>query len=301
MRVYGRLSQEGFFINMENKRLILVLFLCCQLSIFGQMIPVDTTQRFMIFINGNRGPKANHETTDNRLHKKDPTGYWYAIDDTILKRFPGVKPLYFDGHHPVSSSQHRTELNFAKAYFLSRFCWISKRSRWVLNKRPNPEGFQLRVAHGQIAGENILNYLMNEGIPFEKVKIDIVSHSMGYAYSLGMIDALKSKISFGKMLILSPENASAQGRDWNYFEEVWQYGARADDKEADPICYQDGIAPQVAIPGIENITFSKGGRIYIPSSWPKSKKGFIKSHHLLYYQWFHEIKPGDRGYFELSK
>jgi hypothetical protein len=286
---------------MENKRLTIVLFFYCQLSIFGQMIPIDTTQRFLIFINGNRGPKANHETTDNRLHEKDPTGYWYAIDDTILKRFPGVKPLYFDGHHPVSSSQHRTELNFAKSYFLSRFCWVSKRSRWVLNKRPNPEGFQLRVNHGQIAGENLINYLNNKGIPLDKVKIDIVSHSMGYAYSLGMFDALKSKISFGKLLILSPENASAQGRDWNYFEEVWQYGSRADDQESDAICYQDGIAPQVAIPGIENVPFSKGGRIYIPSSWPKSKKGFIKSHHLLYYQWFHEIKPGDRGYFELSK
>ena len=262
------------------------------------MISADTTQRFLIFINGNRGPKANHETTDNRLHEKDPTGYWYAIDDTIVKRFPNVKPLYFDGHHPVGTSQHRTEFNFAKSYFFSRFCWISKSSKWVLNKRPNHEGFQLRVDHGHIAGENLLTYFAQHHIPLDQVKIDIVCHSMGYAYSLGMIDALKSKVQFGKILILSPENASAQGRDWNYFDEVWQYGARADDKESDPICYQDGIAPQVAVPGIENIPFSKGGRIYIPSSWPKSKKGFVKSHHLVYYQWFHEIKPGDRGYFQ---
>ena len=285
---------------MENKRLTLVLFLCCHLSIFGQMIPLDTAQRFIVFINGNRGPKANHETTDNRLHVKDPTGYWYAIDDTILTRFPGVTPVYFDGHHPVGTSQHRTEFNFAKSYFFSRFCWISKRSRWVLNKKPNPEGFQLRVKNGQIAGENLLNYFAQKGIPLEQVKIDMVCHSMGYAYSLGMFDALKSKVSFGKLLILSPENASAQGRDWTYFDEVWQYGARADDKQSDPICYQDGIAPQVAVPGIETVPATKGGRIFIPTTWPKSKKGFIKSHHLLYYQWFHEIKPGDRGYFQLS-
>lgn len=259
----------------------------------------DSTYRFLLFINGNRGPKANHETTDNRLHLKDPSGYWYTIDDSIAKRFPGTTSLYFDGHHPASTSQHRTEFNFAKAYFFSRFCWISKRSRWVFNKKPNPEGFQLRVEHGQIAGENVLRYLTEKGIPLNQVKIDFVCHSMGYAYALGMFDALKTKVNFGKFLILSPENASAQGRDWSNFEEVWQYGARADDAESDAICYQDGIAPQVAVPGIETLAPTKGGRIYIPASWPKSKKGFIKSHHLLYYQWFYEIKPGDRGYFKM--
>jgi len=286
---------------MENKRIFFLVFLFCHVSIFGQMIPTDTLHRYLIFINGNRGPKAKHETTDNRLHEKDPTGYWYALDDSISKRFPGVTPLYFDGHHPVNTSQHRTEFNFAKSYFLSHFCWISKRSRWVLNKKPNPTGFQLRVDHGQIAGENLLNYLAQKGIPLDQVKIDIVCHSMGYAYALGIFDALKSKVEFGKFLILSPENASAQGRNWTYFDEVWQYGARADDKESDVIHYQDGIAPQVAVPGIAMLDPSIGGRIYIPAHWPKSKKGFVKSHHLTYYQWFYEIKPGDRGYFQLGE
>ena len=286
---------------MGNKCRIILLFLTCHLSLLGQMNPTKTSNRYLIFINGNRGPKANHETTDNRLHEKDPTGYWYKIDDTIIQRFPGVKPLYFDGHHPVSSSQHRTNVNFAKSYLLSRFCFISKRSRWVLNKRPNLEGFQLRVDPGHIAGENLIHYFTTNGIPLDQVKIDIVCHSMGYAYALGMFDALKSKVSFGKLLILSPENASAQGRDWSYFEEVWQYGARADDKESDPICYQDGIAAQVAVPGIDQLPTTKGGRIYIPSNWPKKQKGFIKSHHLKYYQWFHEIKLGDRGYFQLGQ
>jgi hypothetical protein len=284
---------------MGNRIVLVFLFFIWTVYSFGQTTAMDSSYRFIVFINGNRGPKANHETTDNRLHEKDPTGYWYSIDDSIAKRFPGVKPLYFDGHHPASTSQHRTEFNFASSYFLSRFCWISKRSRWVLNKRPNPEGFQLRVNNGQIAGENLLTYLEKNQIPLEKVTIDFVCHSMGYAYALGMFDALKSKVQFGKFLILSPENASAQGRDWNYFDEIWQYGARADDKESDAICYQDGIAPQVAVPGIESLDPKKGGRIYIPKNWPKSKKGFIKSHHLLYYQWFYEIKSGDRGYFQL--
>jgi hypothetical protein len=262
------------------------------------MNPTKPTSRYLIFINGNRGPKANHETTDNRLHEKDPTGYWYKIDDTIIQRFPGVKPLYFDGHHPVSSSQHRTNFNFAKSYLLSRFCFISRRSRWVLNKRPNPKGFQLRVDHGHIAGENLIHYFTTNGIPLDQVKIDIVCHSMGYAYMLGMIDELNGYVDFGKALILSPEGANTAGRDWALFEEVWQYGARADDAEADPIFLQDGIAPQEPVLGIDSLpATTKGGRIYIPAAYPKKKLGFIKSHHLAYYDWFHWIGPTDEGYF----
>jgi hypothetical protein len=116
---------------------------------------------------------------------------------------------------------------------------------------------------------------------------------------LGMIDELKGYVDFGKALILSPEAANTQGRDWSVFEEVWQYGARADEKAADPIFLQDGIAPQFAVLGIEQLpTSTKGGRIYIPDTYPKRKLGFIKSHHLAYYDWFYWIKPEDPGYFK---
>jgi hypothetical protein len=109
---------------------------------------------------------------------------------------------------------------------------------------------------------------------------------------------LGASVTFGKALILSPEDASAQGRDWAVFDEVWQYGARADEPKADPLFLQDGIAPQRAVVGIEQLPPStKGGRIYIPDSYPKRKLGFIKSHHLAYYDWFFWIKPEDRGYF----
>jgi hypothetical protein len=51
------------------------------------------------------------------------------------------------------------------------------------------------------------------------------------------------------------------------------------------------------IKGIEQIEEGKGGRIFIPNNWPKSKKGFLRSHPLNWFQWFYFIKPGDKGYF----
>jgi hypothetical protein len=115
-----------------------------------------------------------------------------------------------------------------------------------------------------------------------------------------MIDVLQGYVDFGKVLILSPESANAQGRDWSQFDEVWQYGARADDNLSHPIFLQDGIAPQMPVVGINDLpATTKGGRVFIPSSYPKLKLGFIKSHHLAFYDWFFWIGPHDFGYFKL--
>ena len=112
------------------------------------------------------------------------------------------------------------------------------------------------------------------------------------------MDILEGSVDFGKALILSPEGANTAGRNWALFEEVWQYGARADQKAADAIFLQDGIAPQAPVVGIEQLpATTKGGRVYIPADYPKKKLGFIKSHHLAYYDWFHWIGPTDEGYF----
>jgi len=254
------------------------------------------SQEYLIFINGYRGPKHDAELPTNQLHFKDPTGYWYKLDDSIQKRFTDTKAIYFDAHHPLSTS---SQLKFSKAvrsYVCSRFCWIRKNSRWVLNKTINEKGFQERVENGRLAGIALRNELQGKG----PCKVHFVCHSMGYAYMLGMIDELTGYVDFGKALILSPEGASAQGRDWSLFKEVWQYGARADDSQSNAIFLQDGIAPQSAVKGIEQLPAqTKGGRIYIPSKYPKRKLGFIKSHHLAYYDWFYWIKPEDEGYFRL--
>jgi hypothetical protein len=165
----------------------------------------------------------------------------------------------------------------------------------VLNKTINERGFEQRVENGRLAGIALKNELQGKG----PCKVHIVCHSMGYAYMLGMIDELNGYVDFGKALILSPEGANTAGRDWALFEEVWQYGARANDKQADPICLQDGIAPQMTVVGLDILpATTKGGRVYIPADYPKKKLGFIKSHHLAYYDWFHWIGPTDEGYFK---
>jgi hypothetical protein len=147
---------------MGNNLLILFLLF---LSIQGMsqteidLGKASSNQRFIVFVNGNRGAKFNKVTTDNALHLKDPTGYWYNYDDTIISRFQPIQAIYFDGHHPVSTSMHRTTARFLKAYFFSRFCWFSRKSRWVLNTKFNEIGFKVRVENGKIAGQNLLAYL----------------------------------------------------------------------------------------------------------------------------------------------
>jgi len=252
-------------------------------------------QDLLVFINGYRGPKYDKELPDNQIHLKDPTGYWYQLDDTIKKRFPNSQSVYFNAHHPLSTSTHKRLSKALRSYIFSRFCWVRKQSKWVLNQRINEPGFQERVANGQLAGAALHQFL--ETHPHQK--IHFVCHSMGYAYMLGMVDILENYVQFGKALILSPEGANTQNRNWALFDEVWQYGARANDKLADPICFQDGIAPQTAVPGIDNLPVgTKGGRIYIPENYPRKKLGFIKSHHLAYYDWFGLIGPNDPGFFK---
>jgi len=286
---------------MGNKFLLFYAFL---FSVQGMsQVPINSiknndNQRLMVFVCGNRGPKFNKITTDNSLELKDKTGYWYNFDDTIISRFQPVRAIYFDGHHPVSTSMHRTNARFVKAYFFSRFCWISRKSRWVLNKKFNEAGFQIRVENGKIAGQKLIEYLKENQLFDKYVTIDFVNHSMGYAYTLGILEVVKPYIKLGKFLAIAPESASLQGEDWNQFEEVWQYGSNMDMPDGDVIYYQDGIAPQTPLKGLEKIDSTKGGRVFIPKDWKKSKKGFLKSHHLNWFQWFFMIKPTDRGYFK---
>ncbi len=253
--------------------------------------------RLMIFVNGNRGPKFNKITTDNSLELNDKTGYWYHFDDTIINRFQPIKAIYFDGHHPVSNSMHRTNARFLKAYFFSRFCWFSRRSRWVLNTKFNEDGFKIRVANGKIAGQNFLTYLSENQLLDKSITVDFVNHSMGYAYSLGIIEIIKPYIKLGKFLAIAPESANYQGMDWNQFDEVWQYGSNMDQPNGDVIYFQDGIAPQTPLKNLDKLALDKGGRVFIPEEWGKSKKGFLRSHHLKWFQWFYLIKPSDKGYF----
>ena len=94
---------------------------------------------------------------------------------------------------------------------------------------------------------------------------------------------------------MAPESPGYYAADWTMFQEVWQYGSNdTGQANSDPIYLQDGIAPQVQVKDLEMMMPNHGGRVFLPEN---SKKGFIRSHHLKYWSWFHEIKPNDFGYF----
>jgi hypothetical protein len=281
---------------MTNK-ILLFLLLFSSLKTSAQVISNDTVaKRYLLFINGHRGPKHDKETPSNIITKKDPTGYWYHLNDSIIKRFNSSQAIYLDGHHSIKTSMYKNFFHMSSSYLLSRFCWIRHKSSWVINPKVNAEGFFIRMTHGAEAGKNFLISSCNKQKCIKmKDTIDIVCHSFGYAYSIGFINAIKDKVVFGKILILAPESAGYYAADWTMFQEAWQYGT--DDTgqaNSDPIYLQDGLAPQVQVKGLEVMMPNHGGRIFIPEN---SKKGFIRSHHLKYWSWFHEIKPNDFGYF----
>lgn len=256
----------------------------------------NAQQRYLIFANGYRGLHLDSMTTSNEIYTvspaggMSPAGYWFDIDDTLIARFQPVTPLYIDGHHPVSTSSHRTKGRSYWSWLVTRFGWLG-RSNWGFNDEPNVEGFRIRFQNGERCGERFLDRYQQ---PYGRDTVDIVCHSMGYAYALGFIETVKRNVVLGKVLILAPESPGVQGTDWNMFKEVWQYGSNRFERKADITCRQDGVAPQCPVAGIDTLQPGKGGRLFIPKG---AKKGFIRSHHLSYWDWFYDIRKGDWGWF----
>lgn len=264
---------------MMKKIFNIGLLLLLSVSCFSQ-------NRYIVFANGYRGLNNDSVTTSNNVYTSPFDGYWYNFDDTIISRFKGIIPIYIDGHHPISTSPHRTKGKSYLSWFASRFGVVGN-SGFGFNDNLNLGGFQLRVNNGKVCGEKFVNDFLN---PVVKDTVDIVCHSMGYSYALGFIESIEPYVVLGKILIMAPESPSAGGMDWNQFQEVWQYGSN----ENDVTFFQDGVAPQGPILGLENLKGIKGGRVFIPEN---GKKGFIRSHHLKYWDWFYTIKEGDYGWF----
>jgi len=269
------------------KFLFLVAFFSLSSICFAQ-------RRFMVFANGYISPFQDKIPRNNGV-TQIPQGYWYAFDDTIRRRFNPVIPFYISGHHPVSTSVHRSKLRFIGSWMLSRCIWFRSEQGFSLNKTYNPDGFMTRYANGEICGNNFLQFVQDSLDSFSrKDTLDLVCHSMGYAYILGFLHAVDTTFTLGKALILSPESPGFMGYEWHRFQEVWQYGSDLGMVHSDIICFQDGIAPQGPVKGIESLAPSKGGRIFLPKD---AKKGFIRSHHMKWYDWVYGIKPGEYGYF----
>ena len=113
------------------------------------------SQRVLLFANGYLGPDKDKIPRNNGVTMK-PQGYWYSYDDTLVKRFHPTAALYVSGHHPMSTSMHRSKARFAASWLISKCLWVRSKKGFGLNTRPNPEGFNIRFENGKICGQNLL-------------------------------------------------------------------------------------------------------------------------------------------------
>ena len=261
------------------------------ISVVGDTAHV-VPKRVLLFINGYRGYEREENESDNLVTTKDRYHYWYTLDDRFIDTLKPNESYYLDGSLSVKTSNHRNTIRFVKSYYLSNH-FVSRKDSLKrynrLNIDPNPAGFNYRKEKGRIGGKVLLLKLH----PQEKDTVDIVCHSMGYAYGLGMVEVLKDKVVFGSIYILSPENGCQDGVDWTQFKQVWQYGSNLDQPNPDPVWEQDGIAPQCQVKGL--FFDATHGRAFIPKTWPK--KNFVDSHMPINYDWiFDRIQKGEAGY-----
>jgi hypothetical protein len=258
----------------------------------------------LLFVNGYR-PYPDYETmtmekpdTDNSITENDRYGYWQGIDRQFIEK---LKPKscqiwYADGHHSVSTSNHGSIPAFASSMYscsseLVRVAIFAKFPNVVTgtyaalgcyhNTDKNADGFYKRYRNGVLAGAEMLKKIQYNISLNEKGEItdtlDVVCHSMGYAYALGIIEVLRSKIPFGRLYIIAPENPTQGTINRTEWTDVWQYGSNEDN---DPIDVQDGVAQQGPVGGISD------RRAYIPASVPR---GFLESHSIGNYNWIFDI------------
>jgi len=187
-----------YSINMVSRKILLSLLAFCAFS------PVFAQKRYVVFSNGYKGFKHDKETTDNGVDTI-PDSYWMSYDDTLMKRFVGAKAIYIDGHHPINTTPHHTKTKAIASYLVTRFAWISRGPGWAMNDKPYPEGFNVRYENGKTCGEKFKHDFLKEN---NKDTLDIVCHSMGYAYALGFLEAVEDDMVLGKILILAPESPS---------------------------------------------------------------------------------------------
>jgi len=260
---------------------------------------VNKPVRMLILINGYRGPKTNNDPGDGLLTQKDRFHYWFQIDSSFEANLQPEITFYLDGSFPISTSNHRTRLAFGISWLRTKLTPRTKASPRIykrMNTRANVAGFKKRKEEGKLAGETfLLARSLNPYSQDVKDTLDIVSHSMGYAYSLGFLEVVKDKVVLWNMYILSPENAGVEGFDWTLFQHTWQYGSDLDQANPAPLREQDGIAPQCAVKGIDQLPSDRGGRLFIPSDW--HNKNFVDSHMLYTYDWIFDCIPvGEPGY-----
>jgi hypothetical protein len=290
---------------------------------------VDVPKRILLFVNGYRPTSLSNSLEKNiadiekkgleypdsynHLYDYDRYNYWRPwseIDLQFSKRLNPTESYYADGHHSVETSNHQSLLNFSTTsaiypkrckYSKKHVCYHQKTvnkyffgsdetSTYELHKmQANTKGFKIRRKAGEIAGRNLLQLLNELPNGSKNDTLYIIAHSMGFAYSLGLIDELRGKIHFGSFFIIAPENASAGIVNRSEWKSVFQYGSNFNAHGKDAPCLLDGVAPQVKVGGL-----LEKDRLYIPAS-NFQKKGFFDSHFIGYYNWILGIASDQRG------
>ncbi|MBK9285263.1 MAG: hypothetical protein IPM51_13260 [Sphingobacteriaceae bacterium] len=272
-------------------------------------------KNLLVFVNGYR-PTVNfndgllipnlteYVDTENKCEMGDCRGYWKGLDARFINRIGTKNVVYFDGHHSVKTSNHESVSSYLAGNILSDKIRLLvkldpinvannyKFDKSYLHTKENISGFKIREASGAIAASNLISKINTGDIIFNKEKdtVDVVAHSMGYAYSVGLIKMLKiAGFKFGRYYILAPENACSGGVELNMFTEVWQYGSNLGMQNEDPPWLQDGVAPQCNVQGIGlNLPGFSSKRIEIPRE--VETKSYLGSHSIGNYYWIFNIK-----------
>lgn len=290
---------------------------------------VDPPKRILIFVNGYRptslGGSFEENFADirknglefpnslNRLFTEDRYNYWHPwmqIDDLFKARINPTEFYFADGHHSVSTSNHRSLVKFTtssqtyphrcknenthvcyetKSTGFQLFGSKAKKTYSLLATKSNKRGFRIRENSGRIAGRNLFQLLNELPNTSKNDTLYIVAHSMGFAYAQGLIKQMEGKIQLGGYYIIAPENAKAGRVKSSKWQEIWQYGSNLGQAKQDAPCLQDGVAPQSGVRGLP-----LKNRLFIPAERYKTK-GYFDSHFIGWYTWILEIPQNQQG------
>jgi len=321
--VFNYVSTDGSFQQQK-------VFNHLGIDITDKLKIPDPAKRILLFVNGYRPTSIGHSFEENfqdiqtkglefsdsknLIYTFDRYDYWrpwQEMDLRFQKRINPVETFYADGHFSVSTSNHRSLINFTTTSSIypkrcsnskKHSCYRTQAVNSFLNgsrsvktvnlhrTRSNKSGFRKRFENGRIAGRNI--YQMLNEVPNRSANdtLYIVAHSMGYAYALGIIEELRGHIEFGSFYIMAPENAGGGSVRLSEWKEVWQYGSNFNKTGRDAPCLLDGVAPQTKAGGLKTTN-----RIYIPRKLYR-QKGFFDSHFIGYFKWVFDIKKGKQGH-----
>lgn len=290
---YGQIVVDGvFFIEVPADRMANMEY----------YLKSPEGKNLLLFVNGYRSLISptfeEYANSDNKVSSGDTYNYWSGLDADFMNRIGTKKAVYADGHHGIITSNHLTQDLFLESLLSSKTAKIAYQTSGstlqyvLLSKTKNLGGFQVRINNGKIAAQDMLDKMADGRISFDKQNdtLDIVAHSMGFAYAQGMIEKFKqNNIKLGRYYIIAPENACSGSVTINDFEEVWQYGCNElpVNQGGDFPWEQDGVAPQCEIANMAPY------RVYIPKSEPK---GFVESHMISGYKWIFNRSSTDKGY-----